>query len=62
MEPISVRWPLKSWADRRAEGDAHYLDKVRNSPSIRDMDFPSYDVIYFAGGWGAAYDLVSCHT
>jgi putative intracellular protease/amidase len=57
MEPISVRWPLRSWADKSAEGDAHYFQKVLNSPSIQEVDFSSYDAIYFAGGWGAAYDL-----
>jgi putative intracellular protease/amidase len=57
MEPISMRWPLKSWADKRSESDAHYLQKVLNSPSIQAIDFAAYDAIYFAGGWGAAYDL-----
>ena len=28
-----------------------------NSLKIDDLDFTEYDVVYLAGGWGAAYDL-----
>lgn len=57
MEPISTRWPLRSSADKRAAADEEYQELVHSSPSIHEVDFLAYDVIYFAGGWGAAYDL-----
>jgi putative intracellular protease/amidase len=47
----------------RTEYDARYLsdpelqEKVANSLLIDDIDFTRYDVVYLAGGWGAAYDL-----
>ena len=28
-----------------------------HSLAIADVDFTAYDIIYFAGGWGAAFDL-----
>jgi putative intracellular protease/amidase len=28
-----------------------------SSLAIADIDFSSYDIVYFAGGWGAAFDL-----
>ena len=28
-----------------------------NSLAIGDVDFAAYDIIFFAGGWGAAFDL-----
>ena len=28
-----------------------------HSLAIADLDFTGYDIIYFAGGWGAAFDL-----
>ena len=29
----------------------------RDRCAIADVDFASYDLVYFAGGWGAAFDL-----
>jgi len=37
--------------DPSAQEDAH------NSPSITDVNFCDYDIIFMAGGWGAAWDL-----
>lgn len=31
--------------------------KVERSLAIADIDASSYDIIFLAGGWGAAYDL-----
>ena len=33
------------------------MDKVENSLKIDGLDFTNYDIVYMAGGWGAAYDL-----
>jgi putative intracellular protease/amidase len=57
IEPMSLRWPVVTAADKRYLGDAAFQQKVRKSLRIDDVDFTKYDLIYMAGGWGAAYDL-----
>jgi putative intracellular protease/amidase len=57
IEPVSLRWPLAMSADKRYLADPDFQDKVKNSLKIDDVDFTQYDLIYMAGGWGAAYDL-----
>jgi putative intracellular protease/amidase len=57
IEPISIKWPLRTPADKRFLADSAFQDKVKNSLKIDDIDFTHYDAIYIAGGWGAAYDL-----
>jgi putative intracellular protease/amidase len=43
--------------DDRLLGDRAFRDKLTRSLAIDDVDFTAYDIIYFAGGWGAAFDL-----
>jgi putative intracellular protease/amidase len=57
IEPISLRWPVKTAADERYLRDPAFQNKVKNSFKIDDIDFTKYDAIYSAGGWGASYDL-----
>lgn len=57
VEPISLRWPMVMEADKRYLADPELQAKVKQSPSIDDVDFTQYDLVYMAGGWGAAYDL-----
>jgi len=57
IDPMSFKWFLKSEYDVRFLSDPELQEKVRNSQSIDDIDFTTYDIIYLAGGWGAAYDL-----
>jgi putative intracellular protease/amidase len=57
IEPISLRWPVKTPADDRYLKDPAFQDKVKNSRKIDDIDFTQYGAIYIAGGWGASYDL-----
>lgn len=57
FEPVSLRWPLATSADRRYLDDEDAQNKTQNSLSIEDLDFTDYDIIWMAGGWGAAYDL-----
>jgi len=42
---------------RRFLQDAIFQAKVEKSIKIDDVDFTDYDIIFLAGGWGAAYDL-----
>lgn len=57
IEPQSLRWPVASPADRRFLRDAAARSKVERSLAIEDVDASSYDIVFLAGGWGAAYDL-----
>jgi putative intracellular protease/amidase len=57
IESMSLKWPIAAPADKRFLKDKVYLSKVNNSLKIDDVDFTQYDIIYMAGGWGAAYDL-----
>ena len=62
IEPISLKWPLKTPADDRYQKDNMFQDKVKNSLKIDDIDFTRYHAIYIAGGWGASYDLGTSET
>ena len=57
FEPVSLRWPLATPADRRYLDDEDAQNKTTNSLKVEDVDFTDYDIIWLAGGWGAAYDL-----
>jgi putative intracellular protease/amidase len=57
IEPDSFRWFLATPADRRFLADPVFQQKTKRSLAIDDVDFAKYDVVFLAGGWGAAYDL-----
>jgi len=57
IEPVSLNWPVATSSDQRYMADSDFREKVKNSLKIDDVDFTGYDLVYMAGGWGAAYDL-----
>ena len=57
IDPISFRPVIRSHHDDRFLKDNLLQEKVMNSKPISDSNVDIYDVIYFAGGWGAAFDL-----
>jgi putative intracellular protease/amidase len=57
IDPNSFRYFLITDADKRFLKDTVFQDKVKNSLSIDDIDFTDYDLVFFAGGWGASYDF-----
>ena len=57
VEPQSVRWPVATADDRRFLVDEEFQRKVENSLRIDEIVASRYDVLFLAGGWGAAYDL-----
>jgi putative intracellular protease/amidase len=57
IDPLSFKWYIKSEYDDRFLKDPEFQQKARHSLRIDDIDFTAYDIIYLAGGWGAAYDL-----
>jgi putative intracellular protease/amidase len=57
IEPMSFRWFLAAESDKRYQQDTAFQAKVQQSLAIDTLDFRDYDIIFLAGGWGAAYDL-----
>jgi putative intracellular protease/amidase len=57
IEKMSLWWPVKTPADKRFLVDPVLQSKVNESIPIDDVDVSQYDIIFIAGGWGAAYDL-----
>ncbi len=57
VEAESMRWPLATPEDKRFKKDAEALQKLNNSLVVKELNANDYDVIFMAGGWGAAYDL-----
>ncbi len=57
VEPDSFRWFLAAPSDKRYLRDEVFQAKVKASSRIDALDFAQYDIIFLAGGWGAAYDL-----
>jgi putative intracellular protease/amidase len=57
IDPTTLAWPIITSYDQRMLQDEDLLDKIENSLLIDDLNFTDYDLVYMAGGWGAAYDL-----
>ncbi len=57
IEASSLRWPLACASDRRYLDDSAFRSKVRQSREISEVGIDDYDIVFLAGGWGAAYDL-----
>lgn len=57
IEPVSLRWPLISPHDQRFLADSQFKAKVQQSLAIEKLDIEAYDIVFLAGGWGAAYDF-----
>jgi len=57
IDPMSYQYMIITDADKRSRKDRFFQDKVRSALKIDDVDFTNYDIVFLAGGWGAAYDL-----
>jgi putative intracellular protease/amidase len=57
VEPLSVNPIIRTTADDRLLADEALRSKITNSVPIASVDINNYDIVYLAGGWGAAYDL-----
>jgi putative intracellular protease/amidase len=57
IDPLSMKPEIRTPDDDRLLADPVFRDQLTNSLAIADLDFTTYDIIYFAGGWGAAFDL-----
>jgi putative intracellular protease/amidase len=57
VDPQTLMYMIRTPEDERFLNDPAFQAKVKNSLRIDDVDFTQYDIIFMAGGWGAAYDL-----
>lgn len=57
IDPQSFWRLVATEEDHRYRNDPAFLEKARHSLAIGDVDIGDYDLIFLAGGWGAAYDL-----
>ncbi|MCB9372992.1 MAG: sulfatase-like hydrolase/transferase [Microthrixaceae bacterium] len=57
VDPLSLKPVLRSPADDRFLADDTLKAKVSGSLAVGDVDIDSYDLVYLAGGWGAAFDF-----
>ena len=57
FEPSSLWWLFRADEDDRYLRDPELQARIDRSLAIADLDFTRYDIVYLAGGWGAAYDL-----
>ena len=57
VEPLSVNSIIRTAADDRLLADRVLRAKITDSLPVTSVDINAYDIIYLAGGWGAAFDL-----
>jgi len=57
VDPMSWFPFLTSSCVERYHEDENLQNLMENSKKIDDVNFTDYDLVYFAGGWGAAYDF-----
>ena len=57
LEPDSFLWLLAAPSDKRYLKDPQARAKVQASLPLDTLALSQYDIVFLAGGWGAAYDL-----
>ena len=57
VEPLSVNPIIRTQTDDRLLADPVLRTKINDSLPIASVDINAYDIVYLAGGWGAAFDL-----
>lgn len=59
VDPQSLKPVLRSVDDDRFLADDVLRAKVTDSLPVGDLDMGAYDIVFLAGGWGAAFDFGS---
>ncbi|MET0883888.1 MAG: DJ-1/PfpI family protein, partial [Acidimicrobiales bacterium] len=57
VDPLSLKPVVRCAADDTFLGDPVLRAKVTESTPIGDLDMADYDIVFLAGGWGAAFDF-----
>lgn len=53
----NITFVTRTKSDVRFYKDAQAYDDTHHALAINDVDFSQYDIVFMAGGWGAAWDL-----
>jgi putative intracellular protease/amidase len=59
IDPLSIKPVLRCAADDRLLADRSLRARLATSPSVAALDVGSFDLVYLAGGWGAAFDFAT---
>jgi putative intracellular protease/amidase len=57
VDPMTLSRMIRTPYDERYLDDPLLREKVEHSLPVDQVDFTAYDIVFLAGGWGAAYDL-----
>ncbi|MGA9277704.1 MAG: sulfatase-like hydrolase/transferase [Ilumatobacter sp.] len=57
VDPMSLKPIIRTADDDRFLADDEFRAKVSDSRAIGDADMADYDIVFLAGGWGAAFDF-----
>jgi putative intracellular protease/amidase len=57
IDPQTLNYVIRTPEDERFLDDSVLQAKVEHSIGVDGIDFTQYDIVFLAGGWGAAYDL-----
>jgi putative intracellular protease/amidase len=57
IDPLSMKEAIRSAADDRMLADPRLRAKLMQALPIAEIDFTAYDIVFLAGGWGAAFDF-----
>ena len=57
VDPQSLKPVIRTEADDRFMADERLRAQVTESLKVGDLDMARYDIVFLAGGWGAAFDL-----
>jgi putative intracellular protease/amidase len=57
IDPQSLKPVVRSAHDDRFLADEVLRAKVADSRAVGDLDMADYDIVFLAGGWGAAFDF-----
>ena len=57
-----MSWPMATADDKRFLKDQAAMSKLTHSIPIAKVNAVDYDVIFLAGGWGAAYDFAQTES
>ena len=57
VDPLSVNPIIRAASDDRFLSDSKLRAQVSGSAAIGSLDVAAYDIVYLAGGWGAAFDF-----
>ncbi|MDJ0768987.1 MAG: sulfatase-like hydrolase/transferase [Ilumatobacter sp.] len=57
VDPMSLKPAIRTEQDDRFLADDRLRNKVTDSLAIGDLDMVDYDLVFLAGGWGAAFDF-----